>query len=344
MQARLVALFRSLKGRFSVPRKNAAKKLSRRQDGLAHPEKSGNRSTSADRTESVSDEAVLPDILFSRVESLEEYHSFLRDNDILIQKYRRYELALTEESTDTFLTQGYCVACDKECMLTVDYTYGKVVEGRRIPNWRERLVCTCRLNNRIRAAYHFITRHIGESEEPQIYIAEQTTPLYQLLKERFPLLIGSEYGGEKVALGGLWKQKYRNEDATRLTFEDDSLDIYLSFDVFEHIPDFKKALAEAVRVLRPGGRLIFTVPFNSGSEKNIVRAIVKEDGSIEHLLPEERHGDPLRKDGALCYYHFGWELIDDLRKVGFETASAYYYLSQRYGYLGGPNMIFCAQT
>jgi len=42
---------------------------------------------------------------------------------------------------------------------------------------------------------------------------------------------------------------------------DQSLDTYFASEVFEHVDNLDKALAEAHRVLRPGGRLIFTVPF-----------------------------------------------------------------------------------
>jgi SAM-dependent methyltransferase len=39
-----------------------------------------------------------------------------------------------------------------------------------------------------------------------------------------------------------------------------SLDVVLALDVFEHIPDDAAGLREAARLLRPGGRLIVTVP------------------------------------------------------------------------------------
>ena len=53
-----------------------------------------------------------------------------------------------------------------------------------------------------------------------------------------------------------------------------------------------------------------------GSEKNIVRAVIR-DGEIHHLLPPEYHGDPLSAEGCLCFYDFGWELLEDLRAAGW---------------------------
>lgn len=55
-------------------------------------------------------------------------------------------------------------------------------------------------------------------------------------------------------------------DALALPFPDDSFDVVIVSEVMEHIPDDKGVLAEAVRVLRPGGRIAVTVP-RYGPEK-----------------------------------------------------------------------------
>jgi SAM-dependent methyltransferase len=46
----------------------------------------------------------------------------------------------------------------------------------------------------------------------------------------------------------------------RLPFADGSIDVVCLLDVIEHIPDTREALAEARRVLAPGGRLVVNVP------------------------------------------------------------------------------------
>jgi ubiquinone/menaquinone biosynthesis C-methylase UbiE len=48
----------------------------------------------------------------------------------------------------------------------------------------------------------------------------------------------------------------KQADATQLPFRDESFDAVLSFIMLHHVIDWEKALAEAVRVLRPGGRLL----------------------------------------------------------------------------------------
>lgn len=49
-------------------------------------------------------------------------------------------------------------------------------------------------------------------------------------------------------------------DAVRLPFRSETFDILTAFDLIEHLPDDRQFVAEARRVLRPGGFLIATVP------------------------------------------------------------------------------------
>ncbi len=48
--------------------------------------------------------------------------------------------------------------------------------------------------------------------------------------------------------------------AERLPYPDDMFDVVLSHEVLEHVPDDAAAVREALRVLRPGGRLVVFVP------------------------------------------------------------------------------------
>ena len=49
-------------------------------------------------------------------------------------------------------------------------------------------------------------------------------------------------------------------DATQLPFPDNSFDAVTMFDVLEHIPDDCRAVAEALRVLKPNGFLLVSTP------------------------------------------------------------------------------------
>jgi len=49
-------------------------------------------------------------------------------------------------------------------------------------------------------------------------------------------------------------------DIQRMPIENERFDTVLSFEVIEHVPDPRQALAEVYRVLKPGGKLVMSVP------------------------------------------------------------------------------------
>jgi SAM-dependent methyltransferase len=57
--------------------------------------------------------------------------------------------------------------------------------------------------------------------------------------------------------------KIKNEDATRLSFNDNSFDVVIGNHILEHIPDDVKAMTEIYRVLKPGGRAVLQIPYST---------------------------------------------------------------------------------
>lgn len=108
------------------------------------------------------------------------------------------------------------------------------------------------------------------------------------------------------------------QDITRLTFADASLDLIVSSDVLEHVPDAAAAFAESARVLRPGGAHVFTVPPRLVTRR---RAFLR-DGDIEYVvLPPEYHSDPLDPGGVLTYWDYGPDLSDVFAGLTFQIVS-----------------------
>lgn len=285
-----------------------------------------------------------PDLKLNKVKS---YDEFLRYEKTMHDEYKArsdFENNLIPENSDSFTYNGYCVVCERVIPFHIDFWNAYNINGRKIPNWRERLVCPgCGLNNRMRLTYHLIKELFSDFPSASAYTTEQTTSLYRLLKKINPNLIGSEYLGDEVPNGEVNNSGIRNEDFTNLSFADEQFDYIISLEVLEHIPDYRKALRESFRTLKPNGKFLFTVPFNRNSKENLVRARLNNDGTITHLLPPEYHGDPLnRTEGCLCYYHFGWELLNDLKTAGFADAYAIFTYSKEFGYLGGEQIFFIA--
>lgn len=100
----------------------------------------------------------------------------------------------------------------------------------------------------------------------------------------------------------------RCEDVEDLTFPDESIDIFISQDVMEHIFDPAKAFREIERVLRPGGAHIFTAPLVNKGQRSQRRASRNPDGSIEHLFEPEYHGNPVDPEGSLVTMNWGYDI------------------------------------
>jgi len=272
--------------------------------------------------------------------SLAEFRASSASSDNQCAKIGAFEAGLL--GAETFTLPGYCTVCDRKTAFRVDYHHCSItLDGQRLPNWRERLICPrCRLNNRTRAAVTFMlsVSDLGDS----VYLTERVSPLFRVIASMRRRTIGSEFLRDGTARGGK-KGRVRHEDATCLTFSDSTIDVIGTFDVLEHVPNYRQALSEFYRCLRPGGRLIITVPFDLNSAPTIIRATIDASGTITHLLPPDIHGDPLDSGGALCFYHFGWDLLDVLREIGFADANLLLFWDARLGYLGGYQGIISAR-
>ena len=256
------------------------------------------------------------------------------------------EKALLKGENVDFKVDGFCSVCCGFRQFSVDYLYAfeKDNHGRLLPNWRESLVCgSCKMNNRVRAAVDLIRNQLKIYGQDQFYATEQLTPFYLWLKQNYQNVIGSEFlEGEHRP--GSQQDGIRHEDITALSFDSESLDLILSFDVLEHVPDTRKSLSEFMRCLKPGGFALISAPFASSSAETIVRARVNEDGSIEHILPAEYHGNPTNPEaGSLCYYYFGWDLLDGLREAGAREAAVLSYYSWERANIGNEQLYFLAR-
>ena len=86
-----------------------------------------------------------------------------------------------------------------------------------------------------------------------------------------------------------------------MTFPDEQFDLILSFEVMEHVPNYCKAFGECARTLKPGGKMLFSAPFDANAALNRIRARLLQMATVEHILPPECHGDPLNAEGCLAF-------------------------------------------
>lgn len=111
----------------------------------------------------------------------------------------------------------------------------------------------------------------------------------------------------------------RCENLENMTFHDNSFDLVITSDIFEHIRKPFEAFQEIHRVLKPEGWHIFTIPVSWPlPEKTLYRV---DTSNAEDIFIKEPvyHGSPVDKKGSLVYTDFGLDLVKDLKKIGFET-------------------------
>lgn len=162
------------------------------------------------------------------------------------------------------------------------------------------------LNSRMRFCLLIIKQYFPDVKK--VYLSEHDTRFHQALSNTTGFDLTTSYYKPGAVL---------HQDLTALTYPDNSFDLSLSFEDLEHIPDYKKAVAELYRVTKPGEHVLLSTPFIIENDKTLVRATINTNGEITHLLEPEYHGDPVIPQGILCFYHFGWDLLDDFRAAGF---------------------------
>ncbi len=175
----------------------------------------------------------------------------------------------------------------------------------------------------------------------RILLAEAATPLARALAASGCDLIRSEYFGPAHICGTL-VEGVRHEDLMATSFADAALDMVISSDVFEHIPDAYAAFRETWRILKPGGRHIFTVPFYFHTLLDDLRSTQDAQGADIHLKPCVYHGDPIRPEGILVYRFFAVEMLITLERMGFAPRMIRLYRPDL-GIVGSNALVFVAE-
>lgn len=151
-------------------------------------------------------------------------------------------------------------------------------------------------------------------ESVRIYNADAGDAFYKVLRGRqnytCSVFLPTAAPGAKLGEGVYC------QNIERLTFDSASFDLVITEDVFEHVRDYRKGLAEVRRVLRMGGYHVFTVPCNF--DRPTVVRVDTSGAEDRHLLPPEYHGDGFG-GRALAYRTFGLDLLDELEAAGMKT-------------------------
>jgi SAM-dependent methyltransferase len=178
---------------------------------------------------------------------------------------------------------------------------------------RESMFCSiCGSSRRIRLIAHALLRLYGDGAvSVRELVAE---PRFRSLRIAEINAVGRMHPFI-AAHPGLTYVEYPQEDVQALSWPDASFDLVLTSETLEHVADLHGALQEIRRVLRSGGRHVFTVPVDPRLGTTRARA---------GLAPQHhgRGGGPFalvtRKADMLAHWDIGRDMPQLAREAGFE--------------------------
>lgn len=272
--------------------------------------------------------------------SKEEYIALMKKYS---DKYEKFEILLNDAAKGLkyMYYKAHCSVCGKQ---TVMFYWGNKDGIREKRMWtscmRENFACSeCENNARMR---YVISKLKMEYEHGmKVYMYEHETSGFRSVSKfvREEDLTGSEFFGNKYKSGDIINGVL-NEDATNLSFANNSFDRIVSLDVLEHIYPYERALEESYRVLKPGGKLLLTTPVSIFSDQSEERAKII-NGKTVHLKEPIYHGGGNYSDfGVLEYTTFGWDLVDTMKKKGFSKVNMIASYSINEAYLGSLGFYF----
>lgn len=210
-----------------------------------------------------------------------------------------------------FKNSGYCTTCNKEVTFVAKGTW-----------YRDYYRCSnCRSIPRERALMLVIEKYFPDWRN---LIIHESSPgrrgASKRLSKECSQYIPSQFFPDKKP--GTNAGKFRVENLESLTFFDESIDLHVTQDVFEHILNPSEAFREIARTLKPGGAHVFTVPLVNKHKPSKLRARINDHGDIVHLLPAEYHGNPISGEGSLVTVDWGF----DISQFIFESCGLFTHL------------------
>lgn len=192
---------------------------------------------------------------------------------------------------------GRCPICETEVTFTARRAW-----------FRDHLKCPrCHSIPRERALMHVVDTFYPHWRELRIH---EMAPIGRGASVKLGEATGYEASQyfPSLPLGERTPPGWTNQDAEHLTYADDTFDLVVTQDVFEHIFDIDAAFLEIGRTLRPGGAHVFTTPLVNKAQPTECRASRAGDGTVRHHAEPEYHGNPVDPDGSLVTWHFGFDL------------------------------------
>lgn len=192
---------------------------------------------------------------------------------------------------------GICPCCEEKTFF-ISYNY-----------WlRDYYKCLfCGSIPRQRALMKVLKEEIPDWKRVKIHESSPSGITFNIFKQECEQYTYS-YWYENKSLGEVLGENITNQNLEELTFADETFDVFITQDVFEHINCPERAFREIARVLKKGGKHIFTTPIYLFQK---TQARIKMKGHERELvLPPIYHGNPISVEGSLVTYDWGYDILE----------------------------------
>lgn len=202
--------------------------------------------------------------------------------------------------------QGYCPICEKESQFVA---YG--------PWFRDTLICrVCQTTPRFRSFAHVLRSSFPNYTELRIHESSPTQLTSCIWRNC------RDYSASHFYPDGQ-DHDFQHQNLQAMRFPDEVFDLFVTMDVFEHIPEPEKAFREIARVLKPGGAHIFSIPLYW----QMTTTSRKDKESVYHQ-------NPIDPKGSLVTIDYGRDVAEYIFKASGMFTTIYSIQDREKGILG----------
>ena len=120
---------------------------------------------------------------------------------------------------------------------------------------------------------------------------------------------------------------FHHANALQTGLADETFDVIVSQEAFCHIPDKKTLIAECVRLLKPGGRIVYTDILARNSMTNEIRSRLESEMAFSELSTLEQYCHLLEEKG--CQVVEVEDLSDDWAQILIDRLAMYRSLKEQ---------------
>ncbi len=223
--------------------------------------------------------------------------------------WRAYDFAISAKKRATQLVEArhargnevYCPCCGRTFSHFLDYP-AKLGRYYTAESVRGTLCPYCRSVGRHRILCDYWDKHLPDAATPKaarLVFAPERSITTWFKRHKLPYTTSDLFEpGVDLKL-----------DLNDIALPDASIHLAVCNHVLEHVPDYRRSLAELYRVLAPGGQLVLSVP---GLE---TLATTYEDASV--VTPEDRELHFAQSDHLRL---FGEDFPDIVARIGFTVS------------------------